>query len=139
VVRRNVEYLTIMDVLMFRRRRANKTIQWVLCLFSLLMLVTLPIQRSHEFRVHYRSDRVRRTLEHHSELAQSAPGAVDRVVKEAWRPAEIWWIEPEPALTPVITTNEFTDRIPVPISKLLSRLKLGRSSSGGQDPLVHLA
>jgi len=127
-----------MDVLMFRRRHGNKTIQLVLCLLSLLMLVTLPIQRSHEFRIHFRSERVRRTLEHHSELAQSAPGVVDRVVQEAWRPAGSWWVEPEPAVVAFIT-NEFTDRVPVPISRLLSRLKLGPSSSGGQDPLVDLA
>ena len=101
------------------------------------MLVTLQIQGAHEFRIHYRSDRTRRTLEHHSELAQCAPGAVDRVAEEAWQPAKIWLDEPKPAITLAII-NEPADHL-VPISRLLPRLKLGPSSSGGQDPFSHLA
>src|SRR5271154_5932089 len=104
---------------MYSRHRHSRSVQLVFCLLSLLMFVPLPIQRAHDFQVHYRTDPVRRTLEHHSELAQSAPGALDRAVKEACRPATVWWIEPEPAATPP-AINEVVDHFPVPISRMLS-------------------
>jgi hypothetical protein len=121
-----------------RRQGCRKSVQLALGLLGLLMFVTLPIQRAHQLRVHYRTEPVRRTLERHSEVAQSVPAAPDLVVKEAWRPATIWFLEPEVA-TPPPAIYEFADYFPVPISRLLSRLKLGRRSSNGQDPLLNLA
>lgn len=104
------------------------------------MLVTLPMQRAHQFQVHYRTTQIRRNFERHSELAQSAKGAMDRVAEAASQPLELSWIEPEPEITatPINEPEARTTR-PISISRMLARLKLGPSSSGGQDPLVPLA
>jgi hypothetical protein len=72
---------------MARIRNGNHITQAMFCLLSLLMLMTLPIQRAHQFEPHYRGSQIRRTFERHSALAHSNDaGAADRVNAEALRP-----------------------------------------------------
>lgn len=119
-------------------RNCGRTVKVVLCLLSLLMLMTLPIQRAHQFQVHYRTSQIRRTFERHSELAASAQGGPEQLANEASHRPALSWILPEPASKPIIV-SESGDQIPVSIPRLLVRLKLGMRSSGGQDSLVHSA
>jgi hypothetical protein len=121
---------------MARKRNRSLTVQVVFCLLSLVMLVTLPIQRAHQFRIHYRTTQVRRTFERHSEFAESAQQGLDSVGEEATRavPFSLPLIaEPDPD-TVVVTQSTATTAL-LDIPRLLSRLKLGPPSDG-QDPFL---
>lgn len=122
---------------MARIRNGNHIIQTVLCLLSLLMLTTLPIQRAHQFQPHYRTTQIRRIFERHSVLAHSDNTTSDRLNTEAPGPAIPVHIEP--VSPPLGLRTGCLRPIPISIPNQFVRLKLGPPSSGGQDPLVQLS
>jgi hypothetical protein len=120
---------------MVRRRNRNLTLQVVLCLLSLAMLVTLPIQRAHQFRIHYRTTQIRRTFERHAEVAESAQHGLDRVGEEASRAVPFLVTVVAEPVPGTVVVGEPTATPLLDIPRLLSRLKLGPSSDG-QDPFA---
>ncbi|MGA2412345.1 MAG: hypothetical protein ABSG46_18420, partial [Candidatus Binataceae bacterium] len=102
---------------------------------GLLMLLTMPIQRPHQFSVHYRTTQIRRTYQRYNCVAHSQPGPSDRLAGDGMAPAVFKWLQPEAATKPLIS-NELLNETPVPLSHLLSRLKLGSPASDKQDPLL---
>jgi hypothetical protein len=112
----------------------GRMLRLVICLFSLLMLITLPAGRAHQLQAHYRTTQIRRSLQRHAYVAQAEAGASDEVSYEALVPPRFAWMtDPAPPLQ-VYRTNP--GAIPSPNPRLLLRLKLGPPSSGSQDPLV---
>jgi hypothetical protein len=104
-----------------------------MCLLSLAVLATLPAERPHQFRVHYRAAQVRRTFGQHAYVAHSEAGPSERVAREASVPSLFPWLRPDPALAADISRADTVVLVPNP--RLLLRLKLG-PPSGSQDPLV---
>jgi len=112
----------------------GQMLRLVICLFSLMMLVTLPLQKAHQLRIHYRTTQIRRSFERHANLAEAEAGPSDEVGHEAAKPSRFAWVTPEPV--PAIQIYRANPgAIPRPNPRMFLRLKLG-PPSGSQDPLV---
>jgi hypothetical protein len=111
----------------------SRMLRLTMCLLSLVVLATLPAERPHQFRVHYRTAQVRRTFERHADLAHSGAGPSERVAHEASIPSLFPWLRPDPA--PAARISRADSVVLAPNPRLLLRLKLG-PPSGNQDPLV---
>jgi hypothetical protein len=107
-----------------------------ICLFSLLMLTTLPLEKAHQLRVHYRTTQIRRSFQRHAYVAECEPGSSDQVSNEASEPLRFSWVIPElnSALAVQIHCAD-PGAIPRPNPRLFLHLKLA-PPSGSQDPLV---
>jgi len=103
------------------------------CVVSVLMLLTFPMQRVHQYANHLRTPEVRRSIERHTFIAQHEAGPSERIANQAVMPAILESVEMGDAVKPVVDC-ELSPQ--VPISHLLARLKLGSSRSGGEDPLL---
>jgi hypothetical protein len=117
----------------FATRRAAKLLNLAACIVSMLMLLTFPLERVHQYTNHLRSPEIRRTIERHTFVAHSEAGTAERIANQAVMPAILESVETWDAVKPVV---DFKLSPQVPISHLLARLKLGTAHSGGQDPLL---
>jgi hypothetical protein len=104
----------------------------VVCAFSVLMLLTLPIRSAHQYQNHFRSPEVRRTIERHTFFAHTNIGPAERISHSAVQPTLLASVEDEDAIEPA-GNREFSP--PILTSRLLLRPKLG-SRSNSQDPLL---
>jgi hypothetical protein len=111
--------------------KAARLFNLAACIVSVLTLLTFPMQAAHQFTDHFRTPEVRRSIERHTPLAQPESQATDRIPHQALLPHILIPVEDGKAIVPV-TNLEFSSQ--VPLSRLFSHLKLGRSRSGGPDP-----
>ena len=100
------------------------------CIIVALILVVLPLARSHRAGVHFRTHEARRSVERHTFLEQSKVYEIERVHPATLRFA---FVALEDAPRPL---QGFVRTPQLPITRLLLRLKLGLSSSGSPDPLL---
>jgi len=99
------------------------------------MFLTLPIQRPHQLKVHYRTAQIRRTFERHAYVAHSDSPRSDKLAQDSQLPEFPLLVELKPMAGPSVSV-EHADQSLVPIPRLLVRLKLGSPFSGSQDPLL---
>ncbi len=105
----------------------------VACVVSLLMLLVFPMGPEHQFTGHFRSPEVCQSIERHTPIAQPEARTTECIAHQAALPALLMLINNGDVVEPVANI-EFSPQ--VPLSRLLLRLKLGPSRSGGQDPLL---
>lgn len=103
------------------------------CVVSLLMLLGFPLGSAHQYNNHFREPEIRRTIERNTPIAHPEAGSCANIAPQVVLPSLLMPIDFRNVIEPGVTT-EFTS--PVPLSRLLLRLKLGRSRSGGQDPYL---
>jgi hypothetical protein len=105
----------------------------VVALVGVLMMLTFPFRRPHQFANHFRADEVRGSIERHTVLAQRQAGPTERIAQCAVRPAlPVEVAIPSKVNFPVHL--EFAST--VPLLRLLLRLKLCPSRASAQDPLI---
>jgi hypothetical protein len=103
------------------------------CIVSVLMLLVFPMQRVHQYTNHFRAPEIRRSTLRHTPIAQRESGPAERIAHQAVLPALLVYVDTGDVVEPAANI-EFASQ--VPLSRLLLRLKLGPSRSGGQDPLL---
>jgi hypothetical protein len=116
--------------------RARQVVSRIGCLASVvvaLVLLAFPMQRTHQFTDHFRTSEARRSVERHTFLGQPELDPAERVTYCAALPVLPVPIETNGDVRPR-TGIEFAP--PVPLQRLLSRLKLGPSRGSGPDPLL---
>ncbi len=104
------------------------------CLLALLtLLLTLPLERSHQFANHLGAEQVRRSVERHTSYERTQADASNRVVpRDRLRnPFELVDVS---RLREPRANLEFLPLVPVTL--LLVRLKLGTARASAQDPLL---
>jgi hypothetical protein len=103
------------------------------CLLGLLMLLSFPSQRSHEFTDHLRNATVRRSIACHTSVALPEAGPVDSAIGIAKLPVLLMPIDPARQ----ILHKARIDSVPqVPSMRLLLRSRLRLASADGQDALL---
>jgi hypothetical protein len=117
----------------FVPRRIAGLLNVAACVVSVLMLLAFPMQRGHQFAAHFRSPEVRRSIERHTPIAHPEAGTAERIAHQAVLPALLVYVDTGDVVEPAANI-EFASQ--VPLARLLLRLKLGPSRSGGQDPLL---
>jgi len=113
--------------------QAASVLNFAACLVSVLMLLAFPMQSAFRLADHFRAPEVRRSIVRHTFIAQHQSGPVDRIARQAVLPAFPAPIDTENVTEP-ISNIEISSQ--VPLSRLLLRVKLGPSRSGGRDPLL---
>jgi hypothetical protein len=99
----------------------------------MLMLLTFPVQRVHQFADHYRTPEIRRSVARHSFLDETKSDASERISAHYLEPGSLVLVDFENDVKPF----KESARVPrVPLARLLLRLKLGSSLSGTSDPLL---
>jgi hypothetical protein len=116
-----------------RARQVVSRIGWLPSLVVVLTLLAFPMQRTHQFTDHFRTSEARRSVERHTFLGQPELDPAERVAYCAGLPTLPVRIEIIGDVKPR-TGIEFAP--PVPLQRLLSRLKLGPSRGSGPDPLL---
>ena len=115
-----------------RESQPRRIILMFACFCSLIILFTVPIEEVHHFAAHFRTGEVRRSLERHTAHASDdAPPSDPRPRRE---------IVSAPIIMPILcadtahayTLTAFTE---IPITRLLSRLKVGSHSDSDHDSL----
>jgi hypothetical protein len=114
-------------------RRAAATGRAALSLVGLLMLLVFPFQRVHSSLSHFRAHEARRTIVRHTLLARTPEGAT---ADESYK----YPIEFAGQLEDTDQSEPATENCTLltnPVKFYLTRLKLGPSQAGSQDPLFH--
>jgi hypothetical protein len=114
-------------------RKAATLLNLAVCVVSVLMLLAFPLRSAHQFTDHFRTPEVRRSIERHTPIAHPDSRIADRIAHQAIMPAFLVPVDIGEA-TFSVANVEVSSK--TPISRLLLRLKLGSSRSGGQDPLL---
>ena len=115
-----------------RTRRPNIA-ELAVCLGVVLMLLTLPVPRAHQFTDHFRAPEVRRSVERNVFLERTKSDASERISTHYLQPTGLFRADTEDSVKPF---REFALTPRVPLTRLLLRLKLGPSRSGTPDPLL---
>ncbi len=115
------------------RGRATAIVSPALWLVGLLMLLAFPLQRIHSSSSHFRTPEVRRSVLRHTTLERTPQSSTTEEAYE--QRADFARLvedcdESEPAFKsfPILTVSVWL---------FLTRLKLGPSHDGGQDPLLN--
>ena len=102
------------------------------CVIAVAMLLEFPAYKSHQFKNHFRSPEVRRSIERHTFFAQPEVTGAEQTAHPDVAP---------PVLVPVATPDfskplaNFAIASEPPVTRYLLRLKLGPSRSSESDPL----
>ena len=100
---------------------------------ALLMLVSLPAVRSHNFATHLRTPTTRRSTLRHTSVAQPEMSAGEQVQSH---PSPLALIPVEAAATVIRPVLGLDSRTNIPLARMLRRLKLGFSRARSPDPLA---
>lgn len=103
----------------------------VICLSSLLILLTFPIERVHQFGVHFRTGEVRRMVER--DIPQAFGDS--RPLDPRARHEIVFALAAIPGLNTVSRAGAPAEATEIPSFRLLSRLKLCSHNSGDSDSL----
>ena len=113
--------------------RAAAFFRAALGLVAVLMLLGFPLQRAHSSSSHFRAHEVRRSVLSHTLLERTPETTIAKAVYKC--PGNFARLledcdEAESAID--------SSTIPtIPVTLFLTRLKLGPSHAGGQDPLLN--
>ena len=118
----------------FTTLKRSSLLNLAACVVSVLMLLTFPVRQAHQFAPHFRTPQVRRSVERHTPISQPEAGPVERHAHQAVVPMLFTPADDAGYVAKPFAHFEIPSQ--VPIARLLSRLKLGSSRSGGQDPLL---
>ena len=113
--------------------RVAKLFNLVACMVSVLTFLTLPLQSAHRFTDHLRPPEVRRSIERHTPIAQPESETAQRIPRQAMLPTGVIPVDAAEVITPVSNIELSSEP---PLSRLLSRLKLGTRSPSTPDPLL---
>jgi hypothetical protein len=97
------------------------------------MLLSFPAARAHSFGAHFRTPEVRRAVERHTSIAHSDSDAPAGVAQSDPLPT---FFAPTENAGSLMLPDKVETVSKVPLPRLLNRLKLNRSRSSGQDPLL---
>jgi hypothetical protein len=113
--------------------KAARLFNIVACMVSVLTLLTFPLQSAHQFTDHFRIPEVRRSIERHTPIAQPESETAERIPRQAMLLTRIVPMDAGKVITPISDVEPSSE---LPLSRLLSRLKLGAPSSSAPDPLL---
>jgi len=105
----------------------------VACIVSVVMLLLFPAAKAHSFGTHFRTPEVRRATERQTCVAHSDENTQERVGHSDPLPA---FFTPIETVSKIVPRDNFESLPDISLSRLLNRLKLNSSGSGGQDPLL---
>lgn len=105
----------------------------VVCIVSVVMLLLFPAAKAHSFGTHFRTPEVRRTAERHTCVAHSDNDPHECVAQSGLLPT---FFTPTATVSKIVPRDNFEPPSEVGLFRLLNRLKLNSSDSGGQDPLL---
>ena len=77
----------------YRAIRA-RALTLLICLLSLLTLITSPVQRAHQLGTHYRSSEIRREFVRHAYVDHAGPGQSSNVIRDVAQAAFPVWLRP---------------------------------------------
>jgi hypothetical protein len=117
----------------FTAFRPAHLLSFLPCVVSLLILLAFPLRSAHQYAKHYRSSEILQTIEHNPTIAHRKAGPAARIAHQTVLPILQRPIDSANVVGPVSSTELLS---PVPLSLLLSRLRLCSSRSGGPDPLL---
>ena len=117
----------------FRALQGARLLNLAACLLSVMMLLAFPLQSGFRLTDHFRTPEVRGSIVRHTFIAQHESGPSERIANQAVLPALLTPSNTGNIVEPVANVER---SVQVPPSRLLLRLKLGPSCSGGQDPLL---
>jgi hypothetical protein len=100
---------------------------------GIVMLLSFPVNSSHNFAEHFRTNEVRRSIVRHAFVAGPEADGAQAIAHIDAEPTI-----PMPAIieTAAKPLDVFELSSVVSFVRLIQRFKLGRSSSGGSDPLL---
>ena len=110
--------------------RAAAGVRGALWVIGVLTLLTFPLQRVHQASSHFRAHEVRRSFVRHTLLARSPEASTAQVSDKTAVSFSLLLKDREDHEPSIETATVPT----VPITLLLTRLKLGPSRSSGQEP-----
>jgi hypothetical protein len=103
------------------------------CVLSVAMLLSLPASTVHDFDAHFRTPEVRRSIERTTSVAFGEDNAGECLDRSNLLPT--FFVPSEPDHHP--TARDTVEKpFTAPRFRILSRLRLMSSGSGGQDPLL---
>jgi hypothetical protein len=112
-------------------------IRAVLSVIGIAMLLSFPMNRAHQFQVHFRTPKVRREIERNTFMAQPEVTGGERVVHanhaDAKVPPSVMAALVAPVLFKPVSDSPIVSEI-LP-TRFLLRFKLPPKPSGGSDPL----
>jgi len=97
------------------------------------MLLTLPLSRVHQPTVHVRAPEFRRSVQRHIFLEQTKPDTAERISAHYLQPTGLFQVD---AADSAKLFKKFAPIPQVSLTRLLLRLKLGKSRSNTPDPLI---
>lgn len=100
-----------------------------ICVMRVLMVLVFSIRPVCQSAAHFLTPEVRRS----TSIAQPEPAPTERIAHQALLPAPLGSVDAGDAIEAVAN---FELPSQVPLSRLVLRLKLGSSRSGGPDPLL---
>ncbi len=103
------------------------------CIASVAMLLSFPATAVHNFGAHFRTPEVRRATERHTSVAHSDNDPHECVAQSGLLPT---FFTPTATVSKIVPRDNFEPPSEVGLFRLLNRLKLNSSDSGGQDPLL---
>ena len=104
------------------------------CGLSVAMLLLFPSTRLHNFGTHFRTPEVRRTIQSQTFLTQSDETCAHECAAES-TPLPEFFTPADTIRTPLESDGREVI-VELPFARLLHRMRLNRSSSGAQDPLL---
>jgi hypothetical protein len=116
-----------------KTREAARLLNLAACVVSVLMMLAFPIRSAHQFESHLRNPEVRRSIERNTAVANPESKPSERISYRAVQPALFVLVNTGDASLPFANAKPFSYAV---FPRLISRLKLGSSRSGGQDPLL---
>ena len=112
-------------------------IRAVLSVIGIAMLLSFPMNRAHQFQVHFRTPEVRRAIERNTFIAQPEVTGGERVVHanhaDAKIPPSVMAALVAPVLFKPVSDSPIVSEI-LP-TRFLLRFKPAPKPSGGSDPL----
>jgi hypothetical protein len=117
----------------FKSSRIRELLQMAAWAFGALVLLTFPMRSAHQYTNHFRTPEVRRSIERHIFVAHTNLDPAERISQQSVLRTIVVPLDGQDAISP-LDRSQF--RSLIPISHLLSRLKLGSSRSDSQDPLL---
>lgn len=117
--------------------RMSVPIRAVLSVIGIAMLLSFPMNRAHQFQVHFRTPQVRREIERNTFMAQPEVTGGERVVHanhaDAKVPPSVMAALVAPVLFKPVSDSPIVSEI-LP-TRFLLRFKPAPKPSGGSDPL----
>jgi hypothetical protein len=103
------------------------------CIVSVAMLLSFPANSSHHFDQHFGSTQIRRSIVRHTFVDGPKDNGAEEIARIDLEPTIPVPVIIESAAKPLATFELSSEVSPI---RLLQRFKLGRSRSGGPDPLL---